>query len=485
MIPVVLSGGVGSRLWPLSRSKHPKQLLSLIDNGGTDDEKVDRFSMLQQTLLRVQAGDSAEPPIVVCNEEHRFMVGEQLQELRLSGATIILEPEGRNTAPAIALAALQAKPDSVLLVMPADHVIQNIDAFQRAISHALPIAERGKLVTFGIVPDSPETGYGYIKGGDRDGESQDQGVSYKVEEFKEKPDAVTAAEYVTSGHYFWNGGIFVFQASVYLAELKKHAPNVFAACYAAMQGKAIDLDFVRVDEEAFARSPDISIDYAVMENTELASVVPLDVGWSDVGSWSALWEVSSKDENGNTLTGDVLLHDTHNSHIISESKLVATVGIDNMIVVETADAVLVADKSQTQDVKEIVNQLKAQNRSQIIHHRKVYRPWGWYDSIDSGERFQVKRIQVKPGASLSVQMHYHRAEHWVVVKGTAEVTHGDQVILLRENESTFIPIGTTHSLRNPSESQPLEIIEVQSGSYLGEDDIVRFEDSYGRAGTTK
>lgn len=482
MIPVVLSGGVGSRLWPLSRSKYPKQLLSLAGNG---PDAADNHSMLQQTLLRVQGVDHAESPIVVCNEEHRFMVGEQLQEMQCSDATIILEPEGRNTAPAIALAALQAEPESILLVMPADHVIQNIGAFQSAISHALPIAERGEFVTFGIVPDSPETGYGYIKAADNDDENAEQGATYqgaiyKVEEFKEKPDAATAADYVASGNYFWNGGIFVFRASVYLAELKKYAPEVFDACSSAMHGKQSDLDFVRIDEAAFAKSPDISIDYAVMENTELANVVPLDVGWNDVGSWSALWEVSHKDGNGNALAGDVLLHDTKNSHIISESKLVSAVGVENMVIVETADAVLVADKSQTQNVKEIVNQLKAQNRSQIIHHRKVYRPWGWYDSIDSGERFQVKRIQVKPGSRLSVQMHYHRAEHWVVVKGTAEVTNGDTVILLRENESTFIPIGTTHSLRNPSESQSLEIIEVQSGSYLGEDDIVRFEDDYGR-----
>lgn len=491
MIPVILSGGVGSRLWPLSRGKHPKQLLPLVNSaeieGNSKRSEDGGLSMLQETLLRVDGLTDIEAPILVCNEEHRFMVGEQLQALRVGNGTILLEPEGRNTAPAIALAALQAlesNVDAILLVMPADHVIRDVAAFHAAAIQACSVAEQNALVTFGIVPDSPETGYGYIKAGASRAvasETSNKLKSYAVEEFKEKPDAKTAEQYIASGSYYWNGGIFVFKAAKYLEELKAHAPAVYDACCAAMESKQSDLDFIRINEKAFAQSPDISIDYAVMENTREATVIPLDAGWNDVGSWSALWDVSEKDSNGNAITGDVLIHDTKNSHIVSESKLVSAVGVEDMVIVETADAVMVAHKSQAQNVKQIVTQLKAQNRSQVSHHRKVYRPWGWYDSVDAGDRFQVKRIQVKPGARLSVQMHYHRAEHWVVVKGTAEVTNGDKVYLLRENESTFIPIGTTHSLRNPSESQVLEIIEVQSGSYLGEDDIVRFDDNYGRA----
>ena len=474
MIPVILSGGVGSRLWPLSRGKYPKQLLPLVDP---------ELTMLQQTILRVQGGELIKPPIVVCNEEHRFMVGEQLQGSGVNGAKIVLEPMGRNTAPAIALAAhliVQENPDELMLVMPADHVVQDEDSFRDAVSKAANLGQRGYLVTFGIVPQKPETGYGYIKSG-----VEIEELGHSVGEFREKPSAETAQEYIDSGDYFWNGGIFVFSAKSYLEELKSFEPKIYEATKAAVDGITDDLDFSRIDSEAFAKSPDISIDYAVMERTSKAAVVPLDAGWSDVGSWSALWEVSEKDNNGNSLHGDVLLHDTRNSHIYSENKLVSAVGLNDMVVVETADAVMVAPKSESQNVKEIVNLLKAQERSQLSHHRKVFRPWGWYDSLDFGKRFQVKRILVNPGAKLSVQMHYHRAEHWVVVRGTAEVLNGEETILLRENESTFIPIGTTHALRNPSESQPLEIIEVQSGSYLGEDDIVRFEDNYGRAGTTK
>lgn len=470
MVPVILSGGVGSRLWPLSRGMYPKQLLPLVDS---------ERSMLQQTVLRIADRADSSSPIMVCNDQHRFLVGEQLQAIGYGGAQIMLEPEGRNTAPAIALAAFsiaQSDPDQVMLVMPSDHVVLDNNAFQVAVDNACKLAEQGHLVTFGVVAKTPQTGYGYIKAG-----SSLEHNGYSVTEFKEKPNAAIAEQYVVSGDYYWNGGIFAFTAYHYLAELEKFAPEVYHSAQAALEKAKTDLDFVRIDEESFAQSPDISIDYAVMENTDKAAMVPLDAGWNDVGSWSALWEVSNKDQQGNALHGDVLLHDTHNSHIYSENKLVAAIGVDNLVIVETADAVMVADKSQSQNVKEIVKRLKADDRSLVSHHRKVYRPWGWYDSIDVGECFQVKRIQVSPGAKLSVQLHHHRAEHWVVVKGQAEVLNGDQTIVLNENESTYIPIGQKHALKNLSEETPLEIIEVQSGSYLGEDDIVRFEDLYGRA----
>ncbi len=474
MTPVILSGGVGSRLWPLSRGMYPKQLLCLID---------EKKSMLQQTVLRSLGAASVSRSIVVCNEEHRFMVGEQLNQIDCSNVCILLEPQGRNTAPAIALAAFEVakeNPDEIMLVMPADHVIADTDAFHAAISKASKLAAEGDLVTFGVVPQSAETGYGYI----RAGSARSHG-GFEVAEFKEKPSEEIAQAYVESGDYYWNGGIFVFTAASYLEELQRFEPEIFECASRAVSQAKNDLDFLRVDEAAFIQSPSISIDYAVMERTKKAKVVPLDAGWNDVGSWSALWDVSNKDENGNAITGDVVLSDTRNSHIYSENKLVSVLGVDNLVVVETDDAVLVADRDSSQNVKNIVNQLESLERTQVSHHRKVYRPWGWYDSIDAGDRFQVKRIQVKPGAKLSVQMHYHRAEHWVVVRGTAEVLNGEQTILLRENESTYIPIGATHALRNPSETQILEIIEVQSGSYFGEDDIVRFEDNYGRAGTTK
>ncbi len=474
MTPVILSGGVGSRLWPLSRGMYPKQLLCLVD---------EQYSMLQQTVLRSEGLDAVERRIVVCNEEHRFIVGEQLNQIECTNACILLESKGRNTAPAIALAAFEvakSNPDEVMLVMPADHVIANINVFHAAISKASELALEGDLVTFGIVPQSAETGYGYIKAGKPIGDG-----GFDVAEFKEKPSQEIAESYLASGDYYWNGGIFVFTAASYLEELKRFEPEVYECASRAVSGARADLDFLRIDDEAFAQSPSISIDYAVMERTARAKVVTLDAGWNDVGSWSALWDVSEKDEYGNAVTGDVLLSDTRNSHIYSESKLVSVVGVDDLVVVETDDAVLVTNRDNSQNVKAIVSQLESLDRTQASHHRKVYRPWGWYDSIDSGDRFQVKRIQVKPGARLSVQMHYHRAEHWVVVKGTAEVLNGDKTVLLRENESTFIPIGVTHALRNPSETQTLEIIEVQSGSYLGEDDIVRLEDNYGRAGSTK
>ena len=468
MIPVILSGGVGSRLWPLSRGMYPKQLLPLVDQ---------QWSMLQQTIQRANNLTDTQNPIIVCNEQHRFMVGEQCQQMDCEGVTILLEPFGRNTAPAIALAAFQAMingDDPILIVMPADHVITDQADFQQAVTKANDLATDGKLVTFGIVPDQAETGYGYIKAG------QAEGGGFLVAEFKEKPSLEIAKQYLASGDYYWNGGIFVFRASVYLGQLKKFAPEAYAASENAIQGALLDLDFIRIDEAAFEKSPSISVDYAVMENTDMAMVVPLDAGWNDVGSWAALWEVSEKDENGNAVHGDVLLDNTKNSHIYAETKLVSVVGVEDLIIVETDDAVLVTKRDQAQNVKKIVEKLTQQGRSQINHHRKVYRPWGWYDSVDAGEGFQVKRIQVKPGAKLSVQMHHKRAEHWVVVKGVAEVLNGETTSLLHENESTYIPIGVTHSLKNPSETEPLEIIEVQSGSYLGEDDIVRFEDEYGR-----
>ena len=469
MIPVILSGGVGSRLWPLSRGLYPKQMLRLVD---------DKWSMLQQTVQRAERLVGVKPPIIVCNEEHRFMVGEQLHDISCEGATILLEPEGRNTAPAIALAALfalRSDQNAILLVMPADHVIGNFAAYQEAIDNAQILAEMGCLVTFGIVPDKPETGYGYIKAG------QSIANGFKVTEFKEKPTAVTAAKYVADGGYYWNGGIFMLQAATYLAELQHYAPDVYAAAVKAMSATSSDLDFLRVDAGAFSKSPSISIDYAVMEKTDKATVVPLDAKWSDVGSWAELWEIADKDANGNAVSGDVVLKNTRNSHIYSENRLIATLGVEDLVVVETADAVLVAGREHAQHVKDLVEQLNKHQRPHVDHHRKVYRPWGWYDSVDSGERFQVKRIMVKPQAKLSVQMHEHRAEHWVVVKGVAEVLNGEQTIVLNENESTFIPIGTKHSLKNLSKIDDLEIIEVQSGSYLGEDDIIRFEDQYGRA----
>ncbi|GAB3108970.1 mannose-1-phosphate guanyltransferase [Pseudomaricurvus hydrocarbonicus] len=439
--------------------------------------------MLQDTCGRL-AGLETNAPMVICGEDHRFTVAEQLRTLNAgSNGKIVLEPAGRNTAPAVALAALQATRDNdsdpLLLILAADHAITNVDAFQVAVKKAAAHAETGKLVTFGIVPTGPETGYGYIRQGDVEGDA------YQIAEFVEKPDQDTAEKYLSSGNYVWNSGMFMFKASRYLEELKKHRPDMLAACEQSMSNATEDVDFVRPDKEAFLACPDDSIDYAVMEPlcSDAASghavVVPLDCGWSDVGSWSALWDVSTKDDNGNALHGDVLTHDTRNSYIRSDSKLVATIGLDNVIVVESDDAIMIASKDRVQDVKKIVEQLKQAERSEAQLHRKVYRPWGFYDSIDNGDRFQVKRIVVKPGGKLSLQMHHHRAEHWIVVSGTAEVTKGEEVFLVSENESTYIPLGVTHRLFNPG-AIPLEMIEVQSGSYLGEDDIVRFEDTYGR-----
>ena len=469
MHAVIMAGGSGSRLWPSSRGLYPKQFLSLC---GSD-------TMLQATLARL-ACLNCDNASVICNEEHRFIVAQQAQESGSPLETIILEPVGRNTAPAIALAAFDALESSpgnspLLLVMAADHLIEDVNAFQNTVALAKAQAETGKLVTFGIVPTSAHTGYGYIQRGAELG-----GEAYAVSRFVEKPDAETAQRYVNEGEYYWNSGMFLFSAQVYLDELKQHRPDIYSACEQAYAGKSRDVDFLRVDKEAFMACPDDSIDYAVMEKTDKAAVVPMDAGWSDVGAWSSLWEVGESDDDGNVVSGDVMSHSTRNSYVRAEHRLVATVGLDNVVVVETNDAVLVADKNKVQDVKAIVNQLKADGRSEFLHHRHVYRPWGVYDSIDHGERYQVKCITVKPGAKLSVQMHHHRAEHWIVVSGTAKVTIGDETVMLTENQSTYIPIGAVHALENPGKI-PLELIEVQSGSYLGEDDIVRFEDRYGRA----
>jgi mannose-1-phosphate guanylyltransferase/mannose-6-phosphate isomerase len=464
ILPVILSGGSGTRLWPLSREAYPKQFLAL----------AGEQTMLQATWQRV-APIAGRPPLVVANEEHRFVAAEQLQQLGVQPQAILLEPVGRNTAPAIAVAALEATLDGgdpVLLVLPSDHVIADEAAFRAAVLSALPAAEDGKLVTFGIVPTGPETGYGYIKASSGD-------AVRAVDRFVEKPDTETAQQYVQSGQYFWNSGMFLFKASRYLAELETFQPEMLAASRNAWQLARRDTDFTRLDKDAFAAVPADSIDYAVMEKTADAVVVPLDAGWNDVGSWTALRDVSPQDADGNAHHGDVIAIDCRNTYAYGE-RLIALVGLDDVIVVETDDAVMVGRSDRMQEIKQVVAQLKAEARPEATWHRKVYRPWGAYDSIDNGERFQVKRITVKPGGTLSLQMHHHRAEHWVVVSGTAEVTRGDEVILLGENQSTYIPLGVTHRLRNPGKL-PLELIEVQSGSYLGEDDIVRFEDTYGRS----
>lgn len=461
--PVIMAGGSGTRLWPLSRASHPKQFLAL--NGDK--------TMLQQTVERLSELYTDEL-IAICNEEHRFFVAEQMREIDALGK-IILEPVGRNTAPAIALAALSEEGnDPMLLVLAADHVIADKKAFTEAVIKAVPLAEAGKLVTFGIAPTEPHTGYGYIEVGDA------VAGAYQVCSFKEKPDAVSASKYVDDGRYYWNSGMFLFKASKYLAELDAHRPDIFAACERAIAGISADLDFMRIDAEAFSLCPDDSIDYAVMEKTNDAVVVPMDAGWNDIGSWSSLWDVTEKDDNGNAVSGDVMLLDTKKSLVRADDKFVALIGIEDAVVISTKDVVLVADKERVQDAKLVATKLKASGRYEADHHREVYRPWGKYDSVDQGTRYQVKRITVKPGAKLSLQMHNHRAEHWVVVAGTARVTNGPEIFLLYENQSTYIPKGVIHSLENSGEV-PLEIIEIQSGSYLGEDDIVRLADQYGRA----
>ncbi len=465
MIPVILSGGSGTRLWPLSRRHYPKQFLPLVSN----------HTMIQETLLRLTGISDLQAPIAVCNEDHRFMMAEQLREIDVNPSAIILEPLGRNTAPAVALAALTTSSENdVLLILPADHVIENIPAFQQAVSQAKVLAEQGFLVTFGIVPTEPETGYGYIK---RSCEVLE--AAYKVASFVEKPNLETAQSYLESGDYYWNSGMFAFTAGSFLKELGQFNPDMLEKCQLALKSAKVDMDFVRLNKEIFATCPSDSIDYAVMEKTAKAIVIPMDAAWNDVGSWSALWDVTSKDSAGNAIMGDVFTVDTHNSFIHAHSKLVTVVGLDNIIVVETDDAVMIAAKDKVQDVKDIVEQLKAQSRVEADIHRKAYRPWGHYDLVDTGERHQTKRIVVKPGAKLSLQKHHHRAEHWVVVKGTALITKGDEQILISENESTYIPLGVVHCLENPGVI-PLEIVEVQSGSYLGEDDIIRFNDQYGR-----
>jgi len=468
--PVIMCGGSGTRLWPLSRSQHPKQFLSLVNN----------TSMLQDTLLRLPS--THQSPIFICNEEHRFLVAEQVKNTSVNVPTILLEPEGRNTAPAVALAALHAieqNSDAFLLVLAADHVIKDIQKFHQAVDIATIAAQQGKLVTFGIVPTHAETGYGYIKKGSKQGEKEATDV-YQVAQFVEKPNEEIAQGYLASGDYLWNSGMFLFKASRYLEELEKFRPDILKSCQEAMVKVEKDLDFTRPNSDAFLQCANESIDYAVMEKTEDAVVVPLDAGWSDVGSFSALWEVCEQDSEQNVIKGDVIAHETTNSYLHSQNKLITTLGVDNLVVIDTPDAVLIANKDKVQNVKEIVNELKTQQRSEVSLHREVYRPWGKYDSVDSGERFQVKRITVNPGAKLSVQMHHHRAEHWIIVSGTAKVTLDNEIILLSENQSTYIPIGVVHALENPGKL-PLEMIEVQSGSYLGEDDIVRFEDRYGRA----
>jgi len=472
--PVILSGGSGTRLWPLSRRAYPKQFLSLIDD----------TSLLQSTAARLDSlADTADlrAPLIVCNEAHRFLVAEQLRASGHAAGNIVLEPVGRNTAPALTLAALDvADDDPVLIVMPADHVVRDVEAFARAVSAGLPHAAAGRVVTFGIVPDSPQTGFGYI----RSGEAVDR-QTHALQAFVEKPDRATAEVYLASGDYLWNSGIFLLRARRWLELIERFRPDIASAVRAAYAVGQRDLDFFRVDAQAFAASPADSIDYAVMEPLSREPgeclVVPLDAGWSDIGAWGALWEVSERDASGNACHGDVMVFEAHDNLLHAQHRIIAAVGVNDLVVVETPDAVLVAHKDHAQDVKRITEQLDAQGRCESEFHRCVHRPWGAFEGVDRGDRFQVKRLTVKPGATLSLQMHHHRAEHWIVVSGTARVTCDDQTFLLSENQSTYIPIGTRHRLENPG-SIPLEIIEVQSGSYLGEDDIVRFEDVYNRAG---
>jgi len=471
ILPIIMAGGTGSRLWPLSRSMYPKQFLNIVGEN----------TMIQDTVHRLGNMDISNP-MVICNQEHRFLVAEQLHSIGKCG-DIILEPVGRNTAPAIALAAIRATEkgeDPLLLVLAADHVIKEVQHFETAVHGAIGLAEKGNLVTFGIVPDAPETGYGYIERGDVCIGNNIGVDNFKVEKFVEKPDLKTAQEYLETGKYYWNSGMFLFKASRYLEELEKYNPEILKVCRESMESADKDLDFIRIEESIFATCPSDSIDYAVMEKTDRAVVIPLDAQWSDIGSWSAILDVSETDENGNCFSGDVISHDSKNCLVLGEDRLISVLGLEDIIVIDTKDALLVADKNQVQNVKHIVDELKSSNREEWKIHREVYRPWGKYDSIDVGSRYQVKRITVKPGAKLSVQKHHHRAEHWVVVTGTASVTNGDNTFLVTENESTYIPIGQIHALENPGKV-PLELIEVQTGSYLGEDDIVRLEDNYGRA----
>jgi len=470
IFPVILSGGSGSRLWPMSRQLLPKQFLPLVSDQ----------TMLQETVLRLSGLPECAEPTIVSNNEHRFLVAEQLREIGAKPHAQILEPLGRNTAPAVAAAALclqESDPDAAMLVLPADHLIRDVAGFHAAVSIAATLARNGSLVTFGIAPDHPATGYGYIERGDPIAGCNG---AFHVARFVEKPDAARAQSFLANGRFSWNSGMFVFSARRYLEELGRHVPKMLEACRSAWTKGTRDLDFVRLDAEAFAASPSDSVDYAVMEKTADAAIIPVDIGWSDVGSWTTLWEVDDKDAQGNVARGDVHLQDAHNCYVRAESRMVSVLGLEDAIVVETDDAVLVARKDHAQKVKDVVSHLRSANRTEHVSHRRVYRPWGYYESIDDGDRFQVKRIMVKPGAALSLQMHHHRAEHWVVVSGTAKVTRGEKVMLLSENESTYIPIGTKHRLENPGK-MPVYLIEVQSGGYLGEDDIVRFEDLYRRS----
>lgn len=469
LLPVIMAGGTGSRLWPMSRELYPKQFLRLYG----------QRSMLQETVLRLDDVDAREP-VVICNQEHRFLVAEQLRQINKLSHNIILEPVGRNTAPAIALAALSAienGDDPILLVLAADHIINNKLAFHQAIKSAFKFALQGRLVTFGIVPTGPETGYAYIHRGQE--ETLDEQIAYQVSRFVEKPNKETAESYIASGEYYWNSGMFMFRAKKYLEELEKFRPDILDACKAAIQGCEESDEFIKVDRDLFIACPDESVDYAVMEKTTDAVVVGLDADWSDVGSWSALWEVSPKDDKGNVLTGDTFLHNANNCYINTDEKLIAAIGVDDLVIINTKDAVLVVNKDQVQDVKKVVEYLKANHRSEYKRHREIYRPWGRCDVVVQTERFNVNRITVKPGAAFSMQMHHHRTEHWVILSGTGEVTIKDQKFLLTENQSTFIPIGAQHRLENPGKI-PLELLEIQSGSYLGDDDIIRIKDQYGR-----
>jgi mannose-1-phosphate guanylyltransferase/mannose-6-phosphate isomerase len=468
LIPVILCGGSGTRLWPLSRETYPKQFLRLL--GGE--------SLLQQTVQRLRDIEDIGPPLLVCNESSRFVAAEQMREIGVDDLRLLLEPVRRNTAPAIAVAALHALADDkdpLLLVLPSDHVIKNIDAFHSAIKAAIKAANRGHLVTFGITPRGPETGYGYIRAG-----SPESGAAQVVLEFVEKPDQATAARYIASGNYYWNSGMFLFRASRYLHELGRYQPEIVSACRAAIALAGRDADFIRLDSASYAASADIAIDYAVMERTDRASMIALDAGWSDIGSWASVWEAADKDGANNATQGDVVLQDCVDCMVHGTTRLVTAVGLRNTVIVETADALLIMDAGCAQDTRKLVGQLLLSQRPEADRHRQIFRPWGSYDSIESGPRFQVKRITVKQGGKLSVQMHHHRAEHWVVVSGTARITNGDKEYLLTENQSTYIPIGVVHSLENPGKI-PLELIEIQSGGYLGEDDIVRLQDRYGRA----
>ncbi|ARU94630.1 mannose-1-phosphate guanylyltransferase/mannose-6-phosphate isomerase [Tatumella citrea] len=467
LLPVIMAGGTGSRLWPLSRELYPKQFLSLHGDS----------SMLQETLQRLSGTDTLDP-LVICNEEHRFLVAEQLRQIKKLSHNIILEPAGRNTAPAIALAALNAtsrNDDPVLLVLAADHVIENTEVFHRAIASATSYAEKGQLVTFGIVPTGPETGYGYIHRGLKISDNHD--APFTVQRFVEKPDLATAQQYLSSGDYYWNSGMFMFRASRYLQELEKFRPDILEACRKAMVGSSVSDNFISIDEHEFTACPDESVDYAVMEKTDSAVVVPLDAGWSDVGSWSALWEVNAKDASGNALKGDTFLYNTHNCYINSEDQLVAAIGVDNLVIVNTKDAVLVAHKDQVQDVKRVVEYLKQECRSEYRRHRETYWPWGRCDLVVNTPRFNVNRITIKPGERFDLQMHFHRTEHWVILSGTAKVTIQDRTLLLTENQSTFIPIGHEHTLENPGKI-PVELLEIQSGSYLGDDDFIKIKQQF-------